>query len=172
MLRLSNIYLLYHTSCWRDRLAHNSLRAQMVQPPFYLPSKMGMLWATGAKRSDHSDLILRNLHWLPTNERLTFKLLLFTYKALNGLAPFYISELLEPYRPPRLLRSALRNLLKVPNTRTATHGNRTFSYVAPTLWNSTRARKNSALGHSALSKLLLKHFFFVLLTTHFILDEV
>ena len=56
-----------------------------------------------------------------------FKLLLFTYKALNGLAPIYISELLEPYRPPRLLRSAQRNLLKVPNTRTKTYGNRAFS---------------------------------------------
>ena len=26
---------------------------------------------TGAKRNDHSDPILRNLHWLPINERLT-----------------------------------------------------------------------------------------------------
>ena len=48
----------------------------------------------------------------------------------------YISELLEPHRPPRLLRSAQRNLLKVPNTRTRTYGNRAFSYAAPTLWNS------------------------------------
>ena len=90
---------------------------------------------TGAKRNNHSDPILRNLHWLPINERLTFKLLIFTYKALNGLAPIYISELLEPYRPPRLLRSAQRNLLKVPYTRTITYGNRAFSYAAPTLWN-------------------------------------
>ena len=80
-----------------------------------------------SQRNDHSDPILRILHWLPINERLTFKLLVFTYKALNGLAPIYISELLEPYRPPRLLRSAKRNLLKVPNTRTITYGNRAFS---------------------------------------------
>ena len=91
---------------------------------------------TGAKRNDHSDPILRNLHWLPINERLTFKLLIFTYKALNGLAPIYILELLEPYLPPQLLCSAQRNLLKVPYTRTITYGNRAFSYAAPTLWNS------------------------------------
>ena len=101
----------------------------------FLQNRVHVL-VTGAKCNGHSDPILRNLHWLPINECLTFKHLNFTYKALNGLTPIYISELLEPYRPPRLLRSAQRNLLKVPNTRTITYGNRAFSYAAPTLWNS------------------------------------
>ncbi len=34
-----------------------------------------------------------------------FKILLITYKALNGLAPQYLSELLSHYSPPRPLRS-------------------------------------------------------------------
>ena len=93
------------------------------------------------------------------SQRLTFKLLLFTHKALNGLASVYISELLEPYRPPRLLRSAQRNLLKVPNTRTKTYGNRAFSYAAPTLWNSLPEHVKTAESLRAF-KTALKTFLF------------
>ncbi len=32
------------------------------------------------------------LHWLPIKHRKDFKILLITYKALNGLAPQYLSD--------------------------------------------------------------------------------
>ena len=32
------------THVWRGRLINNAQRAQMLQPPFYLPSKMRMFW--------------------------------------------------------------------------------------------------------------------------------
>ena len=38
---------------------------------------------------------LYRLHWLPINCRIQFKILLSVYKALNGIAPPYISELAE-----------------------------------------------------------------------------
>ncbi len=44
-----------------------------------------------------SDVLITN--------RIDFKILLITYKALNGLAPQYLSELLSHYSPPRPLRS-------------------------------------------------------------------
>ncbi len=47
---------------------------------------------------------LSTLHWLPIEYRIDFKILLITYKALNGLAPQYLSELLSHYSPPRPLR--------------------------------------------------------------------
>ncbi len=47
----------------------------------------------------------QHLHWLPTKHRIDFKILLITYKALNGLAPQYLSELLSHYSPSRPLRS-------------------------------------------------------------------
>lgn len=31
-----------------------------------------------------------NLHWLPVKFRIDFKILLLKYKAINGLAPFYL----------------------------------------------------------------------------------
>ena len=36
----------------------------------------------------HVRPLLYNLHWLPVKFRIDFKILLLTYKATNGLAPF------------------------------------------------------------------------------------
>ena len=38
----------------------------------------------------HVRPLLYNLHWLPVEFRIDFKILLLTYKAINGLAPFYL----------------------------------------------------------------------------------
>ena len=54
-------------------------------------------------------------------------------KALNGLAPMYITELLDRYVPLHLLRSSSRGLLKVPRSKTK-YGDRSFSVC--TLSNS------------------------------------
>ena len=38
----------------------------------------------------HITLVLMNLHWLPIDLRIEFKILTVTYKTLHGLAPAYI----------------------------------------------------------------------------------
>ena len=50
---------------------------------------------------DHITPTLFSLHWLPIRYRIQFKNLLFTYKALNGFAPAYITELLHLQTIPR-----------------------------------------------------------------------
>ncbi len=60
---------------------------------------------TRTRKYEHISPVLSTLHWLPTKHRIDFKILLMTYKALNGLAPQYLSELLSHYSPPRPLRS-------------------------------------------------------------------
>ena len=69
---------------------------------------------THTKKYDHIKPVLKQLHWLPVNQRINYKILLLTYKALNGQAASYITELLEPYTPARNLRSSSKNLLKIP----------------------------------------------------------
>ena len=59
-------------------------------------------------------LLTRELHWLPIEHHITFKLLLITFKALNNLAPCYISNLLHIYTPNRCLRSSSSFQLQVP----------------------------------------------------------
>ena len=56
------------------------------------------------------------LHRLPVPQRIEFKLLVFTYKAVHGDAPKYLSDLVCPYKPARALRSANNNLVTVVQT--------------------------------------------------------
>ena len=85
---------------------------------------------TRTKKYDHITPVLKQLHWLPVNQRINYKILLLTYKALNGQAPIYITELLEPYAPTRNLRSSSKNLLKIPPVKLVSYGHGTLS---PTL---------------------------------------
>jgi len=43
----------------------------------------------------HITPLLKSLHWLPVRYRIVFKILLITFKAVHGLAPTYISELVS-----------------------------------------------------------------------------
>ncbi|XP_075311202.1 protein unc-13 homolog B isoform X3 [Odontesthes bonariensis] len=60
---------------------------------------------TNTNRRVHVTPVLNSLHWLPELYRIDFKLLMFVFKALNGLAPSYLSELLTVRNPGRALRS-------------------------------------------------------------------
>ena len=88
-----------------------------------------------ANKYDHITPLLKSLHWLPIKYRIQFKILLFTYKAVNKLAPKYICDLLAPYNPPRQLRSTSQLKLQEVRTRTKM-GERAFSVSAPKLWNT------------------------------------
>ena len=90
---------------------------------------------TGTRKFDHISPILHELHWLPVQQRVQYKILLLTFKALHNQSPNYISSLISV----RHLRPGLRSAglcLQIPNTRLKTYGDRTFSSVAPRLWNS------------------------------------
>ena len=89
-----------------------------------------------SKKFDHVTPLLITLHWLPIELRIHFKIFLITFKALNGKAPKYISDLLSLYSPGRSLRSANRKLLCKASYNLNTYGARSFSCAAPLLWNS------------------------------------
>ncbi|XDV54562.1 hypothetical protein PO909_022822 [Leuciscus waleckii] len=79
---------------------------------------------TRSRKYDHITSILSSLHWLPIKFRINYKVLLMTYKALNGLAPGY-----------RSLRSLNSRILVIPRISKTTKGGRAFSHLAPKLWN-------------------------------------
>ncbi len=91
---------------------------------------------TRSRKYDHITPILQSLHWLPIKFRISYKILLLAYKALNDLAPAYLTNLLSRYNPTRSLRSQNSGLLVVPRIAKSIKGGRTFSYLAPKLWNS------------------------------------
>jgi hypothetical protein len=90
---------------------------------------------TGTRKFDHITPVLKSLHWLPVCQRIKFKILLLTFKALHNMAPEYLQEFVIPYVPSRQLRSMESNLLTVSFPGTAYH-ERAFSTSGPKLWNS------------------------------------
>ena len=82
---------------------------------------------------DHVTPVLKNLHWLPVKQRVEYKVLLFTFKALRGKASAYISQWLSLYTPTRPLRPETKNLFRVPRCRLEGFGRRCFAYAAPSL---------------------------------------
>lgn len=91
---------------------------------------------TKVKKRDHITPVLKSLHWLPIRFRIDFKNLLLVYKALHGLAPDYLSNMITVYEPRRTLRSSDSFLLNVSYSRTKKFGNAAFSRYAPHLWNN------------------------------------
>uniref|UniRef100_A0A8C5CCP5 Reverse transcriptase domain-containing protein n=2 Tax=Gadus morhua TaxID=8049 RepID=A0A8C5CCP5_GADMO len=90
---------------------------------------------TRTRKFDHITPILASLHWLPITFRSDFKVLLLTYKALHGLSPLYLKDLIIPYSPSRSLRSSGAGLLSLPKVKKKSAGQRAFAYRAPFLWN-------------------------------------
>ena len=114
---------------------------------------------TRAPRRCHISQILQDLHWLTVENRIKFKLLLLTYKALNDSSPSYITDLLSPYVPARNLRSSERHLLQVPHTSTHSYGERAFQVAAPTLWNSLPIHIRQSPTIHIFKKVLKTHLF-------------
>ena len=90
----------------------------------------------GLHKFSHITPALATPHWLPVKSRIDFKIALLVYKALNGQAPAYIADLLQPYDPPRKLHSGDKQLLSQPPCRLKSYGDRTFCCAAPVVWNN------------------------------------
>ena len=107
----------------------------------------------------HSSPLLKELHWLPVAQRIQFRTLVHTFKALNNLSPHYISSLLLVRKPSAYsIRSSTVTCLYVPKTRTLT-GDRAFSSSAPRLWNKLPAMTRGTTTIASFKKSLKRHLF-------------
>ena len=79
-------------------------KVKLQQLQYVQNSAARLITKTG--HSEHITPVLKSLHWLPIEQRIKFKVLLLTYKAMNGLAPIYLQELIMPHNPTRTLRSS------------------------------------------------------------------
>ena len=91
----------------------------------------------GKGRYDSSTGCLGELHWLPIQYRIDFKIITLVYKSLHGLAPQYLTNLLTRKVQHREgLRSNDRtSQLEIPHTTRKTFAARAFSVLGPELWN-------------------------------------
>ena len=117
-----------------------------------------------SRKHDHVTPILKSLHWLPVQARIDYKLASLCHSFFSGLSPCYLADLLSVYTPSRNLRSiADTRLLRVPRVRTRTFGHRSFSFAAPTVWNSLpfeiRHLKSTASFKTALKTHLFQKYY-------------
>ena len=115
-------------------------------------------------KKDHASPLLFQLHWLPVNERIHFKILLYVYKCLNGLGPAYLTSCLTLYTPAREgLRSSsdvTRLVVHRIHSRTLkSASSKTFYHSAPRLWNALPSSIRCAGTVSSFKKSLKSHLF-------------
>ena len=78
-------------------------------PPKYEINKLQSVQNAAARaiaclsKFDH---ISEELHWLPVEPRIIFKINLICFKTLNNLAPDCLVDLIHVYEPARYLRSS------------------------------------------------------------------
>ena len=89
------------------------------------------------RKQIHISPLLMSLHWLPINACIEYKLSVICHSFFLSLSPIYLSDLLLVYTPKRNLRSSSDNgILCIPKLRTKTFWHRSFSFSAPSIWNS------------------------------------
>ena len=87
-----------------------------------------------APRFSPSLPLRKQLHWLPVNYRIKFKLSTLAYRALAIHQPHYLASLLHFSNIPRQLRSSTSQQLSIPRTK-LNLGKRAFSVATPIVWN-------------------------------------
>ena len=94
-----------------------------------------LLWGFSPHRCPRVDSgINEQLHWLPVNYKIKFKLSTLTYLAFAIHQPRYLGSLLDISNIPRQLRSSTSQQLSIPTTK-LNLGKRSFSVAAPIIWN-------------------------------------
>lgn len=114
---------------------------------------------TLTKRREHITPILHDLHWLPVKSRIVYKILLITFKALKGLAPSYIRELIVTKNLVRSLRSNAALQLHRQTVNTVTYGQSCFTYAGPELWNQLPPHIRNASSLTVFKRLLKTYLF-------------
>ena len=56
----------------------------------------------GLNKFDHVSQILKNLHWLPIQCRIQYKIALITFKTIRGDGPDYVLEILSPHKMTKI----------------------------------------------------------------------
>ena len=121
---------------------HNCLARVILRAPRFSPSLP----------------LLKQLHWLPVNYRIKFKLCTLTFRALAIHQPPYLASLLHFSNIPRQLRSSTSQQLSIPRTK-LNLGKRAFSVAAPIIWNELPTTLKSCESLASFRKNLKTYLF-------------
>ena len=91
----------------------------------------------GATKYTSNEEVLYQLHWLPVQQRIKFKILTLVHKCINCEAPTYLQNLMihRPGARQGLQSQSMVKRLVVPRVHRSTFAARSFSHVGPLWWN-------------------------------------
>ena len=119
--------------CQVQHFTRSSMFAEIQNHAAGLVVGVGVGLGVGVR--EHMAPVLKTLHWLPICQWIKFRVFVQMYRALHWQGPSYTVDMLQLYRPSRLLWLASNELLVVPRCKKV-FDDRAFSTFAPTLWNS------------------------------------
>ena len=157
MQRLMSAFVLSRLDCCNAALAG--------LPSYSLAPLQRVLYAavrlvTGHGPRDHIAGTMMELHWLPIEHRIKFKLCMIMHAAVSVQCPDYIRGAITPLArlPGRnRLRAAAHGLYDVPRTRTM-FGQRAFSVAGPRQWNDLPSDIRKTTDRAAFKRALKSHF--------------
>ena len=90
----------------------------------------------GLRMFDHVSASLSEMHWLPINSRIKYKICVLMHQLVRGTGPVYLQQLIsERSYGGRTMRSSSQHVYQIPKTYLK-FGERAFSVSAPMVWNS------------------------------------
>ena len=141
----------------------NSLLANV---PGYLIKKLqrvmnaGIRFIYDIRKRQHVTPYLKMAHFLPVIYRIKFKLCLLVFKSINGLAPTYLSEIMN-FHTPALRGGRDELLLDIPTKK-----ERTIFYEMCVSWNALPLLIRKTETVSEFKKLTKTHYFNVVFEGH------
>ena len=108
---------------------------------------------TKTPRFCHISPVLRSLHWLKIEQRIEYKIISLTYTALQQNSPSYLIDKIK-LQSSRSTRSSSVVTLHRPSVKLET-GKRSFTFAAPSLWNSLPTAIRQPSDESCTSRLAL-----------------
>ena len=100
------------------------------------------------------------LHWLPVEYRIKYKILLLMFKCHVQIAPSYLTDLTKPYIPGREgLRCSMQQLVGEGPKTQKTYRDRAFSMCGPKLWNKLPLELRQKCSVESVKKGLKTHLF-------------
>ena len=69
-------------------------------------TELGSQLILKSRRAEGAKHLLKQLHWLPIEQRIKYKTVCFCYQIITGTSPQYLAELVQIYVPSRSLRSS------------------------------------------------------------------
>ena len=117
----------------------------------------------GKSKFHSSSECLQELHWLPINKWIQFKVLILVFKCLDCAGPLYLRKLLVEFpedRKQELCSDSMAKRLLETRTKSKTSALRAFSVIGPRWWNQLPNHVKSC-GNLTDFKKSLKTYLFV-----------